>query len=123
MPVDVLVDDARDQILLLLAPGLTAVGLRVDDDVGEEQIVAAGIVEIIEQRLGARGAVAAEHLDAHALPDQAEATMVRRAAEKAAGQLRPGLQRLAPLHHLLVAARHLPGAVDAAVGAVRAGRS
>jgi hypothetical protein len=38
---------------------------------------------------------------------------------KAAGEAGPGLQCLAALNHLLIAARHLPGAVDAAIGAVR----
>ena len=60
-----------------------------------------------------------EHVDAHALADQRRGEVVRRAAHEAAGQLGPGLQRLAPLHHLGVVARHLPGAVDAAVRAVR----
>jgi hypothetical protein len=32
---------------------------------------------------------------------------------------RPGLQGLAPLHQLLVVARHLPAAIDAAVGSLR----
>ena len=115
----ILVDDARDQILRLFAPGLAALGLRIDDDVGQEQIALAGIIEIIGERLGALGAVLAKDIEAHALPDQSRGQMVRRTAEKAAGQRRPGLQRFAPLHHLVVAARHLPGAVDAPVRAVR----
>lgn len=45
--------------------------------------------------------------------------MIRRAAHEAARERRPRLQRLAAFHHLLVAARHLPAAVDPAVGAVR----
>jgi hypothetical protein len=33
-----------------------------------------------------------------------------------AGQTRPGLQGLPPLHQLIVVARHLPAAIDAAAG-------
>ena len=43
--------------------------------------------------------------------------MVWRAAAEAATQRRPGLQGLAPLHQLLVVARHLPAAIDPAVRA------
>src|SRR5580704_7369384 len=45
--------------------------------------------------------------------------MIRRAAAEAAGQSGPSLQRLAPLHQLLVIARHLPAAIDAAIRALR----
>src|SRR6202043_718145 len=76
------------------------------------------IVKKIFDRLGARGTVLAKHLDAYALADQRRRQMVRRAAAEAATQRRPGLQGLAPLHQLLVAARHLPAAIDPAVGAV-----
>src|ERR1051325_1919322 len=44
--------------------------------------------------------------------------MIGRAAHEAAAQLCPGLHGLPSLHHLGVVLRHLPGAVDAAVGAV-----
>ena len=118
----ILIDDPRHQILILLAPAFAALGLRIDDHVGEKKIVLRGEIEIVGERLGALGAVLAEHLDAHALADQRGRQVVRRTPEIAAGLRRPGLQRLAPLHHLVVAARHLPGAVDPAVGAVRAKR-
>ena len=118
----VFIDDPRHQILILLAPAFAPFGLRIDDHVGEKKIVLRGEIEIVGERLGALGAVLAEHLDAHALADQRGGQVVRRTPEIAAGLGRPGLQRLAPLHHLLVAARHLPGAIDPAVGAVRAKR-
>jgi len=46
--------------------------------------VAPGIVEIVEQRLGAGFAMPAEHLDADDLAEQAGGDVVRGAAEKAA---------------------------------------
>ena len=114
----VLVDDARDQVLGLLAPVLAALGLRIDDHVGEEVVVAARLLEIIRAApWRAPAPCLLEHLDAHALADQRRGEMIRRAAHEAVGQRGPGLQRLAPLHHLGVVARHLPGAVDAAVRA------
>src|SRR4029077_11485947 len=75
--------------------------------------------EKVFDRLGARGTVLAEHLDAHALADQRRRQMVRRAAAEAATQRRPSLQGLAPLHQLRVVARHLPAAIDPAVGTIR----
>ena len=113
----ILVDDARDEVLSLVAPVLGALGLRVDDHVGEEQVALGGIVDIVFQRLGALRPVLAKHLDAHALTDQRRGDVVRRAAHEAVMHPRPGLQRLAARHHFLIALRHLPGAVDAAVGA------
>ena len=111
----------RDQILVLLAPVLAALGLRIDDHVGEEIVVAARLLEIVRAApwRAPRRPAACEHLDAHALADQRGGEMVRRAAHEAAVLRGPGLQRLAPLHHLGVVARHLPGAVDAPVRAFR----
>ena len=117
IPVEILVDDAGDEILFLLAPGLAALGLRIDDHVGEEQVALDRVIEIILERLGARFAVAAEDVDAHALADQRGGEVIGRAPHETAGQLRPSLQRLAALEHLLVTARHLPAAVHPPVGA------
>ena len=102
----------------LLAPVLGPLGLRIDDHVGEEIVVAARLLEVVCQRLGALGAVLAEHLDPHALADERRREMIGRAAHEAVGLRGPGLQRLAALHHLAVVPRHLPGAVDAAIRAV-----
>ncbi len=77
MPVEVFVDHARDQILRLFAPRLTALGLRVNDDVGQEQIALASIIEIVGEHFGALGAVLAKDIEAHALPDQSRCQMVR----------------------------------------------
>jgi hypothetical protein len=65
----VLIDQPGDEVLLLLAPRLGPVCLRVDDDVAEVMVVAPGVVEVVEQCLGARLAVAAEHLDTDHLAD------------------------------------------------------
>jgi hypothetical protein len=70
------------------------------------------MVEIIEQRLGPRLAVTAEHLDADHLTQQARGHMVRRTPDKPAGLLGPGNQCLPALHQLLMISRLLPTAVD-----------
>ena len=118
MPVDILVDDRGDEVGGLLAPVLAALGLRIDDDVGEEVVVAARLFEVVGERLGALLAVLLEHVEADALADQRRGEVVRRAAHEAAGQLRPGLERLPSLDHLGVVARHLPGPADAAIRAI-----
>jgi len=114
----VLVDDGRHQILaavelVLLAPVFGAVGLRVGDDVGQEQIVVTGVMEVVVQRAGALLTVLAKHLDAHVLTGQCAGHMVGRAAHEAMMLFGPGHQRLAPLHQLFVAARLFPAAIDA----------
>jgi hypothetical protein len=68
--------------------------------------VAADIIEIVNERLGAGLAMTAEHVDTDDLAE------VGRAAEKAAGLLGPFGHRLAALDELGMAARHLPAAVD-----------
>jgi hypothetical protein len=73
----ILVDHARHQVVVLVAPVLGAVGLRVDDHVGQEQIAAAGIVEVAGERLGARLVVAREHVEPDALADQRRGEVIR----------------------------------------------
>jgi hypothetical protein len=55
----------------LLAPVLAALGLRIDDDVGQEQVVLAGVIEIVGEGLGALGAVLAKHVEAMRCPTRA----------------------------------------------------
>ena len=119
MPVESSSTIAATRSWRLLAPVLAALGLRIDDHVGEEVVVAARFLEVVGERLGALLAVLLEHVEADALADQRRGEVVRRAAHEAAGQFRPGLQRLPSLDHLGVVARDLPGPVDAAVRAVR----
>ena len=64
--------------------------------------------------------MAAEHLDADHLADQAGGDMVGGAAEKAAGQFGPVAHCAAPLDQLGMIARQMPAAVDPSV-AVAAG--
>jgi hypothetical protein len=81
----ILVDDARHEILGLLAPAFGALGLRVDDHVGQEQVVLRRVIDIGLESLGAFLAVFTENLDAHALSDQRRGQMVGRTAEETAG--------------------------------------
>src|SRR5207248_1014907 len=111
----VLVDDPGDEVLLLLAPGLPAIGLRVDDHVAQIEVVPPHVTEIIEQGLGASLAVPAEYLDTDDLAQEAGGDMVRRAAEKSAAEFGPFAHRSAPLDQLLIIARHQPVTVDPCV--------
>ena len=65
-PGHIAIDDAgREVRVLLLAGALRAVGLRVDDHVGEVEIVVAGMAVIVRERTGARLVVGLEHLEPH----------------------------------------------------------
>ena len=50
----VLIDDLRDQLFRLVTPVPGAIGLRIDDHIGQIQVVSRGIVHVVFKRLGAR---------------------------------------------------------------------
>ena len=57
----ILVDDRSDELLVgLLLRRARLISLRIDDDVGQEQVVVARISEIVFQRGGPRGLIVAE---------------------------------------------------------------
>jgi len=60
------------------------VRLRVDDDVGQEQIVVAGVLKIGFQRGRASRIVIAEGREAHSETGQRGGDMIRRTADHAA---------------------------------------
>ena len=66
----------RYEIIVLLAPILVSLRLRIDNDIGEEEIVLAGEREVIRQRFGTVDTVPAEHVDAHDLTNQRRCEMV-----------------------------------------------
>ena len=110
----VLVHYAAGEVLLALVAGVPGpVGLRVDDDVGEVEIVVARPREVVEQRLRARLPVRAKEMHAHHLPRHAGRDVVRRSPEPAAGERGPGGDRLAAVDEVPVVARKLPAPVDA----------
>jgi len=114
----VLIDHARHQSLVLVAPILRTIRLRIDDDVGQEQVAAAGIVEIAGKRFGARFVVPGEDVEPDALADQRRGEVIGRTPHEAEAAFRPGGQGAPALYHLGIGTRYLPAAVDAAVGAV-----
>ncbi len=94
----VLVDHGGDEVTaLLLASGLRAVGLRVLDDVADEQVALAGVVVEVAVCGGAGGAVPLEHLDADHHAAERRGEVVGRAAEHAEVLAGPGLERPPPI--------------------------
>jgi hypothetical protein len=111
----VLVDDARDQVVgpgPLIPERLRPVALDVVDDIGQEQVVASCIVEIILQRPRPLWVVALEHLDGHDLAGEGGSDVVGGTAHEPAGLFRPGNQGVAAFDQFLIAAGQVPAAVD-----------
>jgi hypothetical protein len=111
-PWRIAVDDAGGQVGVDLLPrALRAVGLRVDDDVREIDIVVARIADIVGEGTGALTVIGLEHLETHDHARQARGHVIGRAPEKSRVLARPGDQRLAPRHELFEAAGQLPHAM------------
>ena len=107
----VAIDLARNEEGIgLLARTLGAIGLRVDDDIGEEQIVVAREAVIVVERAGALPVIGLEHGKAHHHACDAARDMIGRAAHEAEMRLGPGLERGAPCAQLRIGRRKLPGA-------------
>ena len=109
----VLVDDAGGEERVGLGVGrLRAVGLGIDDHVGEEQVVVPGEAVIVAHRRGPLGIMRLEQVEPHVHAADAGRHVVGRAAHEAVMQPGPGLERAAALHQLGIVARQLPASAD-----------
>ena len=116
-PRRIAIDHAGRQVLvLLLARALRAIRLRVDDHIGEVEVVVAGLAIIVRQRAGPRPVIGLEDVEAHVHAGNARGHMVGRPPQEARMQAAPRLERAAPLAQRLVALGQLPDAVGAAAG-------
>ncbi len=92
---------------------LGAVGLRIDDDIGQIEIVVPRIGVVVGERLGAVLVVSLEHIEAHIHAGDAGGDVVGRAAQEPGMQAVPGLQRAAAHDQVVEGFRQLPDPVGA----------
>ena len=99
-----------------LAPGLRAVALRVDDDVGEVEVAVAREGIVVAHGLRPLPAVVLVDVAPHAEPGDGGRDVVGRAPHEPVVGLRPRDERLAARDEVRVAARQQPHAAHAVAG-------
>jgi hypothetical protein len=105
-----------EEFVRLLAGALTTIRLRADDDVGEIEVIVAGVFVIVAHGRRARWGVTFEQVQTHVHAGDAGRNVVGRAPEHAARQLGPGFERLSALDQVGLRGWQLPHATDAVAG-------
>jgi hypothetical protein len=118
----VLLDHAEmGELVVLLVRALGAVGLRIDDGVGLEQVALAAELVIVADVVGELPAALAEEIRVLGPGHQDGVEKIRRAAEHAEAGVGPDLHRLPAFDEIGVAARREERRAEGAAVLVRMG--
>lgn len=114
----VLIDDGdSDAGVGAFGRGFGTVALRIDDNVGDVEIVIAGVFVVVADGIRATAGVGRADVLAHEHGAERRGHMVWGTAHEPVTQFCPGNESLAPLDEFGVAGWELPRAIDASAGA------